>query len=148
MPCIRIATINDLDDICKLVKLGVQEMTESLYETDDKVIRINIEAALKAAPTFIVEHGDRAIGIASLGLGSTIWSSETYLTTNMVHVLQEHRSFAIINKLYAAIRRYADLQGILYIDTFCGTDKIDARARLARTQKLETTGISIMYRGK
>lgn len=145
---IRIAEMEDIETIIKLMKVAISQMDERFYPVEDDVLEENVRSTFHMCPFFLVCEGDYVVGLASLALATQFWSSKPYLTTSMVYVLPEYRCFDTIKQLYKAIRRYADLQGILYLDNFYGTDKIDGRARLARTQKLDVIGLSILYEGQ
>lgn len=147
MTCIKVAVKEDLPEIFEVFKQGISELEYPIREVEDSVLKDSIEKTWRIAPCFIVVKEDKIIGIASLNLISMPWSAKPILTSNIVHVLKEYRNFAIIKQLYKTIRGYAELQGIPYLDQFMGTEKSDARARLARTQKLENVGITILYNG-
>jgi len=141
---IAIATKEDLPRIVELVKLGVEEI-KCPYETSMATLADSIYRSYMVAPQFIVKVKGEIVGVASLTLSTYPWSQKPYLTSNMVYVLQNHRSYSIIKELYNAIKNYARLQGVLYVDNFIGTNNIDARLRGVKSQGLEITGISIKY---
>jgi GNAT superfamily N-acetyltransferase len=148
MTCINIAQREDLPRICELVKMGVEELPVHYYDVDDSVLADTVYKSWLMAPCFTVVVEGKIVGCASCDLGSMPWAKDVYLTTNMVYVLPEYRNNRIIKELYKNITKYADLQGILYLDNFVSNaDKIDGRARLARLHKLDVVGVSIMHNG-
>lgn len=142
---IRIVGEADLPEVVRLVTLGAEERG---HKVSKDTLTDSVKRAYYMAPSFLVEDDGKAVGVACMTLGCMPWSQEPYLTSIMVYVLPEKRKYDIINGLYKAIKRYAKLHGLLYMDTFIGTDRIDGRARLARSQGLKQTGISIMYEAK
>lgn len=148
MTSIRLAEREDLPEIVELVYKGVLELPVKYYEPEKRIIADTIYKSWLLAPCFKVIKDGVIVGCASLDLGSLPWSAKPYLTTNMVYVLPEHRSNNIIKELYKSITKYAELQGILYLDNFVSSaDKIDGRARLARKHGLDVAGVSIMHNG-
>lgn len=144
---IRIAAKEDLPRVVELVKLGVEE-TKHPIKVQEKTLADSIYRSFMMAPCFLVENDGETIGCASLTLGNMPWSQQIYLKSNMVYVLPDFRQIGIIKQLYKSIKDYAELQGYLYADTFySATGEIDGRARLARSQGLKITGISITYDG-
>lgn len=117
----------------------------SIFEPEMDVIIKSIADGHVQVPCKVVVKNDMIIGFASLYFTSSGWSSKRLLTSNMVYVLQEHRSFAILKELYNEIKEAAKLQGVPYVDNYACTDKFDVRVRLSESQNLKMIGINVMY---
>ena len=145
MTFIKIADEGEYPIVVSFVQEGFKELGGFDYDYDH--IAINVMKGLDIAPSFIVYDGSNPIGVASLNYCSVLWSKYPVLTTNMVYVLKEHRTFAIIKMLYEAIRKFADLKKVLYLDVFYGQDRSGSKLRLAKINGLEELGSSIYYKG-
>ena len=140
------ATESDLVDVVHMFMDAVNEMDVVIHKPEYKAILASVAGAHVEIPCKVVRENDKIIGFASLYYSGCAWSSKRLLTSNMVYVLPEHRSFAILKELYKEIRRTAKLQGVPYVDNFTCSDKIDARARLSKAQNLKVIGVNIMYK--
>lgn len=144
MTSIKIAEMKDLGVVIDLVMQGVEEI-ELPVDIDFAVIKRNIISTLEHVPTFLATKDGKAIGVASLSHSTMFFSDKPLITTNMVYVLKEHRNFATIKDIYNVIKKYADLNGMVYLDVFYGTES--SKARLAESVGLKILGQTIYYKG-
>lgn len=145
---VRFAKQEDLHKAFELTKAGIEETLGFYYPVEDDVLMDSIQKSWYVAPCFIIEQGGEIIGCSSMDIGSFPWNRKPFIFSNGVYVLPKYRSFGIIKELYDEIKKYASLQGLMYMDSFSGTENIDARLRLARSQGLKNTGITVIYNGE
>lgn len=143
---IKIASEEEFLIVVSLVLDGFKEI-EKEFEFDYDCIAENVMTSLQIVPSFIVYSDLTPIGVASLNVCSVLWSKDKVLTTNIVHVLKEYRTFAIIKELYGAVRKFADLKHMIYLDVFHGQDRSGSKLRLAKMNELKELGSSIYYKG-
>lgn len=144
---VDLAEEQDLADVIKLCYDGVKELQEKqeLPDANPDMVESAIREEHKYSPVFIVKSGDDIVGFAAMCRGRHFWSPELYLTTSMVYIKPEHRSHKAIRRLYDAIKKYAILQGVPYIDHYLCNGEIDGRRALVRSLKLKEYGIIIGY---
>jgi hypothetical protein len=148
MTFIRIANKEDLPKVVELIAEGVGDVKfDGMPDVEMATLADSVYRSWMVAPCFLVCDGDKIVGCASLALKTFPWSQKPSITSNMVYVQETHRSYAIISKLYKAIKGYAKLHGLLYFDTYLGTDRVDARSRILQAQGLVRVGLSMVYDG-
>lgn len=147
MSSISIATAEEIHDVFDLVKEGLLGYEDTLHDIDDAFLKSSIIKSHSLAPQFLLKVDNKPVGVASLTLTVLPWSQKPFLTSNMVYVLKEYRSFDTIKQLYDVIRKFADLEGLIYLDVFHGADRDDAKIRLSKANNLSILGTSIYYKG-
>lgn len=136
--------MKDLWFVLDLVFKGIEEM-ELPFDIDYAVVKRNIISTIESVPTFIVMNGDKAVGVASLSHSTMFFSDIPIITTNMVYVLKEFRNFATIKDIYNVIKKYAELNNMVYLDVFYGAQS--SKARLSESVGLKILGQAIYYKG-
>ena len=146
MTSIKLAREEDLPLVVDLYVEAVNDMRKrmDLPEPERKHIEAHVLSDFYDAPCFILED-DGVAGFASMCLGYHVWASDPYLTTSMVYVKPEKRKYVILELLYSTIRKYAELQGMPYVDHYVTGGEIDERRKALRSLNLKEHGIIIGF---
>lgn len=145
---IDFAKYQDLPKVIDLImhlndNYGFNDFPSAKRECVENTVRANFERV----PCFVVKDGDEIVGLSSLALSNYGWTDEMFITPFVTYILPDHRNIAIVKRLYNAIKKYAELQGMLLVDTHLAMERVDGRRRLLQSLGFKEDGFLMTYKG-
>ena len=140
----RMAERKDLSRVCDLYIAGLQELQ---VDYNKEWVQRKIERAYYCAPCFLLEVGDKIVGMAGLHMGQHHFTGDLTLTDLLFYVEPKHRNIRRLSGLVEACKAFSKEQKIPLHLNFHTNTSIEKRTRLLRMHGFDITGISGVYNG-